>query len=197
MPMSSTLVSCQRAEFTRREITVVAELVIRNAFDGERTAISDITLAAYQEYGAVLPAEHWQRYREDILRTLAEAKLGEQIVAVRHGAVVGAVLLYPAGTVFSAGPDKSVTLAWPELRLLAVPPGLRGQGIGAALVWECIDRARRSGGRVLALHTTDMMKVAMAMYERMGFTRAPELDFKPAPDLTIKGFRLDLEGRIP
>jgi hypothetical protein len=37
-----------------------------------------------------------------------------------------------------------------------------------------------------------MMQTAMRLYERMGFVRAPELDFQPAPATTVKGYRLDL-----
>jgi hypothetical protein len=37
-----------------------------------------------------------------------------------------------------------------------------------------------------------MMQAAMRLYVRMGFVRAPELDFHPAPGLTIKGYRLNL-----
>ena len=48
------------------------------------------------------------------------------------------MLFYPAGAVLAVHSDKAVTLPWPELRLLAVPPDQRGQGIGAALVRECI-----------------------------------------------------------
>ena len=102
------------------------------------------------------------------------------------------MLFYPADAVLAVRSDKAVTLPWLELRLLAVPPDQRGQGIGAALVRECIERARRSGAKILALHTTDMMRTAMRMYERLGFARAPELDFKPAADLTVKGYQLDL-----
>jgi ribosomal protein S18 acetylase RimI-like enzyme len=57
---------------------------------------------------------------------------------------------------------------------------------------ECIRRARRLGAACLNLHTTDMMQVAMRMYERMGFVRAPELDFHPAPNITVKAYRLEL-----
>ena len=135
---------------------MAVDFVIRDALDGERARVLEITLDAYQEYGAVLPSEHWQRYREDIRRTLADGTQADQIVAVRNGAVVGAVLFYPAGAVLSVRSDKAVTLPWPELRLLAVPPDQRGQGIGAALVRECIERARRSGAKILALHTTDI-----------------------------------------
>jgi GNAT superfamily N-acetyltransferase len=78
------------------------------------------------------------------------------------------------------------------VRLLAVAPEARGQGIGIALMKECIRRARRLGAVCLNLHTTDMMQVAMRMYERMGFVRAPELDFHPDPSITVKAYRLKL-----
>jgi ribosomal protein S18 acetylase RimI-like enzyme len=77
------------------------------------------------------------------------------------------------------------------VRLLAVAPEARGQGIGTALMKECIRRARQGGAACLNLHTTDMMQVAIRMYERMGFVRAPELDFHPDPNVTVKAYRLE------
>jgi hypothetical protein len=44
----------------------------------------------------------------------------------------------------------------------------------------------------MTLHTTDMMRAAMTLYERMGFRRAPEIDFRPAPSVLVKGYRLAL-----
>ena len=85
-----------------------------------------------------------------------------------------------------------LTLAFPEVRLLAVAPSARGQGIGARLMDECVRRARESRATALTLHTTDVMRAAMRLYERLGFRRVPELDFEPAPGVTVKGFRLDL-----
>jgi hypothetical protein len=58
---------------------------------------------------------------------------------------------------------------------------------------ECIRRARLLGAGCLNLHTTDLMQVAMRMYERMGFVRAPELDFHPDPKVTVKAFRFNLD----
>jgi ubiquinone/menaquinone biosynthesis C-methylase UbiE len=83
----------------------------------------------------------------------------------------------------------------PEVRLLAVLPEARGLGVGLLLMQECIERARRSGSAALTLHTTDMMRAAMRLYARMGFVAAPELDFHPAPGMTVKGFRLSLAER--
>ena len=90
-----------------------------------------------------------------------------------------------------------MTLTWPEVRLLAVAPVARGHGIGAALIRECVKRARQSGAEAITLHTTDMMQVAMGLYERMGFARAPELDFRPGPGITVKGYRFDLNEAKP
>ena len=169
----------------------MSDLIIRDARAGDREIIRDVTLSAYQQYAAVMQT-HWDGYRRNILTTLEDVKAAEQIVAEQRGTIVGTVLLYPARTVFTAPNSASVTLAWPEVRLLAVAPAARGQGIGVALMRECVRRARQSGAAALTLHTHDIMAVAMRMYERMGFVRDPDLDFHPAKDVTIKGYRLSL-----
>jgi GNAT superfamily N-acetyltransferase len=121
---------------------------------------------------------------------MTDAAPAQHVVAEKEGIILGSVLLYPPGTAFST-PDES-PLTCPEVRLLAVAPEARGQGIGTALMKECIRRARLLGAVCLNLHTTDMMQVAMRMYERMGFVRAPELDFHPDPSVTVKAYRLEL-----
>ena len=169
------------------------QLKIRDARSEDRDAARKITLSAFEQYAAVMPAPRWEGYRENILVTLTEIAPAQHIVAEKEGAIIGSVLLYPPGTAFST-PDEG-PLTCPEVRLLAVAPEARGQGIGTGLMKECIRRARRLGASCLNLHTTDMMKVAMRMYERMGFVRAPELDFHPAPSITVKAYRLELSPR--
>ena len=41
------------------------------------------------------------------------------------------------------------------------------------------------------LHTTRMMQTAWAMYERLGFVRFPEIDFRQG-NLDVYGFQLNL-----
>ncbi len=167
-------------------------LRIRDARSSDRGAIEAVTLAAYEQYAALMPAL-WDPYRQNIVATLAAAQPDAQIVAEEEGRLVGSVLLYPAGTVIARPGGGSITLASPEVRLLAVAPAVRGQGVGVTLMHECIRRARLSGASSLTLHTTEIMEAAMRLYERLGFRRAPELDFQPAPSITIKGYRLGLE----
>ena len=165
---------------------------IRDARASDRAAIEAVTLSAYEQYGVVMPPALWVRYRENIVSTLAAAPPGTQIVAEEDGRIVGSVLLYPAGAKLVAPGGGSMTLALPEVRLLAVAPSARGQGLGNLLMEECVRRARESGAEALTLHTTDTMQAAMRLYERLGFRRMPDLDFEPAPGVTVKGFRLDL-----
>ena len=165
---------------------------IRDARPGDSAAILAVTLAAYEQYAAALPPPLWAMYRQNIQATLADVRPAAQIVAEEAGALVGTVLLYPAGTAMANPGGTPVTLACPEVRLLAVPPAARGKGVARRLMDECIQRARAAGAPALTLHTADIMAVAMRLYERMGFGRAPELDFSPAPGITAKGYRLPL-----
>ena len=68
---------------------------------------------------------------------------------------------------------------WPEVRLVAVDPNLRGRGVARALVDECVRRARTSGATALGLHSSRSMRAAIRLYERMGFVRDPDHDFQP------------------
>jgi ribosomal protein S18 acetylase RimI-like enzyme len=81
--------------------------------------------------------------------------------------------------------------------MLGVAPEARGMGVGAALVEECIERARKLGRLRVLLDTRQSMEAAHRLYERAGFRRAPELDRRPAeaPDMVLLGYRLDLQNQ--
>ena len=168
-------------------------LSLRDGRPDDRASVEAVTLAAYEQYAAVLPGPFWAAYRQNILATLAAADPSTLILAETAGAVVGSVLLCPPGAVIpDPGIGRDIRFAVPEVRLLAVAPAGRGHGVGRRLMEECIRRARAAGAPALTLHTTDIMSVAMRLYERMGFARAVELDFSPAPGMLVKGYRLGL-----
>lgn len=167
-------------------------LSIRDAREDERTTIQAVTLAAYEEYAAVMPRPLWEAYRRQLLLTLDEEGPVERIVAESEGSIVGSVLLYPP--LAHAYTGVEVGAGWPEVRLLAVAPGVREQGVGTVLMDECERRARRAGATTLGLHTMDVMREAVRLYEHRGFIRAPELDFHPAEGVVVKGYRLNLDS---
>ena len=83
-----------------------------------------------------------------------------------------------------------------DVRMLAVDGTARGRGIGEALMRRCVERARDLGLSGLALSTQPSMRAAHRIYERLGFERAPDRDWQPAPGITLLAYRLDL-GRQP
>ena len=168
------------------------EVRIRSAREGDRAAIRAVTLAAYEEYASAAPPAFWAAYRRQLVATLDSAGPEERIVAESDGEVVGNVFLCPpAARAYGAAADAH---AWPEVRLLAVLPAVRGRGIGGTLMQECVRRARQAGAEALGLHTMDMMRAAVRMYMDMGFVRAPETDFAPGGGIVVKGYRLVLRG---
>lgn len=169
-----------------------ANLKLRDARVEELDAVLRVTLSAYQQYAATMGEEHWHGYRQNIVSTIRSDRQAQRIVAEQDGVIVGGVVLYQEGTTYETIDGADIRRERPEMRLLAVDPAARGRGIGRALVEECIRRSRRVGAHSLALHTTVMMAAAVRLYERMGFRRAPEMDFHPAPGVVVMGYVLSL-----
>jgi GNAT superfamily N-acetyltransferase len=163
--------------------------VVRDAREDERNLVRDLTLDVYRIYATIMTPEAWSGLDGAVRRAL-ESDSAQRIVADDHGTLIGSVMLFPAET--AAYGEYTEALPAPELRLLAVPESARGRGVGRALVEECIHRARRGGASELGLHTSKSMAIARDLYLRMGFERAPELDFFPPGAEHVEGYRLRL-----
>lgn len=167
-----------------------AVLEIRDAGDGERDAVRELTLAAYTEYASRMTPDAWRGLDGAVRDALASDVRAHRIVALRGGRLVGSVMLYPPAA--SAYGGLTGAARWPELRLLAVSAEARGLGVGERLVEECIRRARADGAEAIGLHTSHSMQGAMRLYARLGFVRAPETDFQPEGAEVVEGYRLGL-----
>jgi GNAT superfamily N-acetyltransferase len=164
---------------------------VREARTGaEVEAAGRVTVAANAEFAPHDPADpfqpSWARYLVSMADTAGRAAQATLLVAVdHHGAVVGTVTLYLDPGSEQWRPEDAM------FRFLAVDPAARGRGVGRALFEACLARARAAGKRRMALHTTEWMVTARAMYERAGFEREPEGDIR-LPGLTILGYATEL-----
>ena len=150
--------------------------------------MAQLLTEAYQQYAKIFPAE-WPFYLQDIMNVHSRWGDAELIVADIEKRLVGTVTLYLKKGKSSR---EEWPPAWAGIRLLAVRPDYRGQGIGRGLMDECIWRCRKAGVKTLGLHTTEFMDIARGMYERMGFQRVPEFDFHPTSNVTVMAYRLEL-----
>ena len=163
---------------------------LRDAREADRAAIRDLTFASYGEYAERMAPSAWAALEGALAAALASEEHADRIVAEREGKLVGSVMLYARSA--DAYEGAAAEAHWPEVRLLAVAPEARGEGVGAALLRECIRRARAAGAREVGLHTSRSMEAAIRMYERFGFARRPEHDFQPEGGELVVAYRLQL-----
>lgn len=164
---------------------------IRGALKEELHEIREQRMHAYNEHTQAISTEHWYALKKAISSEVDIHPGVELIVAKLEGVLVGSVALFPPKT--DAYEGAIAELDYSEIRMLAVTPEARGQGVAAALVYECITRTKAKGFQTIGLHTADFMKSAMKLYERIGFERLPQHDFEPADDgVIVKAFRLSI-----
>ena len=165
---------------------------VRDARSPDRQGIRGVLLAAYREYATVLPPAVFGPYLADILDLDARDQAGRLLVAEHDRRVVGAVSFYED----AAAEGLGWPAGWAGLRALGVDPAARRLGAGRALMDACLEHALAARAPVLCLHTAAFMTAAVAMYEAMGFRRAPTFDFEvpagAAPPVGILAYRLDL-----
>ncbi|WP_420315852.1 GNAT family N-acetyltransferase [Ekhidna sp.] len=115
----------------------------------------------------------------------------ELLVARNEGTVAGAVVYIGDIEDYGSGGTVTKEKNAAGFRLLAVSPDARGLGVGKKLTIACLEKARQNGLDQMIIHTTDAMKVAWSMYEKIGFKRSEDLDFLQQ-GLPVYGFRLKL-----
>ena len=98
--------------------------------------------------------------------------------------IIGMAFLIPNGN-----PTEIYDEKWCHLRFVSVSPEFRGENIGGILTRICIEIARKNNEQTMALHTSEIMKSARHIYEKIGFKILKEIE----PRLGIKYWLYTLE----
>jgi ribosomal protein S18 acetylase RimI-like enzyme len=144
---------------------------IRHVLPDEYEKLGRLTVRSYRH---LANGESLGAY-EDVLADVKSRVLDcEVFVAVDDLDVIMGGITYVPGPNTSMSEFDDVDAA--GIRHLAVDPAFQNAGVGRALLKICIEHAREQQRPRLRLHSTTPMVIARAMYERMGFVRAPEFD---------------------
>jgi ribosomal protein S18 acetylase RimI-like enzyme len=137
---------------------------IRSFRPEDANAVNLIAVAAYRQYQNVFT--DWQESAVFFAETATLANEVDLLVAEGDGNEI-------LGSVGYVAPGRSredmFEPDWAVIRRISVAPLAQRRGIGRRLTEECIVRARRDGASVIALQTSTVMKVALAMYFALGF----------------------------
>jgi ribosomal protein S18 acetylase RimI-like enzyme len=157
------------------------DLVVREARATELDRIGELTAEVYGGEGLAGP-EYVNVLRD--AKSRWDAPATTLLVAHDDGAedpedLLGAVVYAAPGSPW----QDLATGEEAEFRMLATVPPARGRGVGESLVRACIDRAKNAGAPRIVLSTGREMVAAHRLYERIGFLRAPERDWRPRPEM--------------
>jgi len=127
-------------------------MYIRQAVDGDVTAVRAVVDAAYAQYVPRIgrrPAPMTADY-EGLVAA------GDVWVGDAYGRVVGVLVIRASGTAL-------------ELENVALDPAMQGLGHGRALVDFAESRARELGLEAVELYTNEAMVENLRLYPRLGF----------------------------
>ena len=150
---------------------------IREAAPEEYIEAGRVTAEAYREF--IGPGDDdWERYLTRIADVEARAGQTTIMVAVEDGRVLGSLTLELDARVRDDEDEpRPLDPGEAHIRMLGVDSAARARGVARALISESEARARAAGKTFLTLHTTQRMKAAQAMYERLGYDRMADRVF--------------------
>ncbi len=131
-------------------------------------------LSAYGQLKHLLSEEHWQIISDNVSNAdtyLTFLAKGTCFVCEENGEITGMAYFIPQGN-----PTPIFQEDWCYLRLVGVHPAHAGKGIGKKLTELCLEQARKTNEKTIALHTSDFMDAARHIYEHLGFKVLKELE---------------------
>jgi ribosomal protein S18 acetylase RimI-like enzyme len=164
---------------------------IREVRPEEYARVGALTQTAWDEFRPEAPNETWYAYYAflgDVERRAATALV---LVALDGHELAGTATLEFEQTL--DGDPLAAEQA--SMRMLAVAPERRRQGVGRALVSACLERAAAAGKSYLTLHTAPEMQAAQQLYRSFGFERSPQADYSPGPGYHLLAYQLRLSPR--
>jgi putative acetyltransferase len=130
----------------------------RNACNQDEARIRQLVSSTRAEYGVEPDAPETDEDLEDIERHYRQSGGAFLVLVDDADRIVGSAGLCP------------MSVRQCELRKMYIEPGYRGQGWGGRLLEQMIQEARSRGFQRMHLETAAVLKAAIALYQRYGFT---------------------------
>lgn len=166
----------------------VSAIEVRAARPEEFQAAGRLVVEAYRSLGVPQSAT----YEAEIADVGARVGSSTVLVALLDGELAGCATFALHGSPLYELDDPDGA----TIRMLGVAAEARGRGVGEALARACIERARAARACRVWLHTEPFMASAHRLYERLGFERAPERDWRfeeeGEPDVILLAYVLEL-----
>ncbi len=151
------------------------ELKYRKANSSDFDKLKSLGIESYSEFSEVLTDTNWNKMNSFLKSNDNLNKLIKQsavFVCEKESDIVGMIYLVPSGN-----PTELFQENWSYIRFLGVNKEFRGNGIGKKLTDLCLKYAKETNEKHIALHTSEFMHAARAIYEKIGFRKTKEIEY--------------------
>ena len=149
------------------------EYTYRNATIADQEQLKIIGLNSFGQFKDQLTPDNWEKLEAYLIseNTYPDLLANSTCFVCEHeNKVIGMAYFIARGN-----PTDVFQEDWSYLRMVGVHKDYSGKGIGRQLIEICIDYARKTGEKAIALHTSEFMDSARHIYESMDFCRVREL----------------------
>jgi ribosomal protein S18 acetylase RimI-like enzyme len=135
--------------------------------------LQDLGIIAYGQFQSALTPDNWEIFNgnlQDKQKFIDILNIAKCFVCLDNDKIVGVAYL-----VSSVNPTTIFKSEWTYIRMVGVNPKYRGQSIAKTLTKMCIEYAKQSNEKTIALHTSEFMDAARHIYESIGFKVLEEI----------------------
>ena len=155
--------------------TLRKNLKYRKANLSDFDKLKSLGIESYSEFSSILTRKNWNKMNsflesdDNLLQLIEQSTV---FVCEKESDIIGMIYLVPSGN-----PTKLFHKNWSYIRFLGVNTKFRGNGIGKKLTDLCLKFAKETNEKHIALHTSEFMNSARAIYEKRGFIKTKEIEY--------------------
>jgi putative acetyltransferase len=138
-------------------IQIDPDLVLREATNEDSTNVKELVISVLEEYGLQHDLSNTDADLFNIFNSY-QKEGGYFCVIEKQGKILG------SGGIFYLTASKC------ELRKMYLVPAIRGKGLGKFLLEHLLFKAKLLGFTYVSLETASVLKEAISLYKRYGFT---------------------------
>ena len=154
---------------------MITELTYRQSTIADFQQLKSLGMESYAEFSKVLTEENWAKmnsFLQSDQNLTNLINLSTVFVCEHQAKIVGMIYLVPSGN-----PTEFFKKEWSYIRFLGVHTKYRGLKIGKKLTEMCIAAAKKNKEKHIALHSSEFMNSARAIYEKQGFKIVKEVEY--------------------
>ncbi len=157
------------------KINVPLQFTFREATNEDIKSLKNLAVKSWSIYKDILEDIHWKNlerilHNENLFKELTQNSYAI-LCELSSKEIIGMAFLVPQGN-----PTEVFEKNWSYMRFISVKPEYNGQGIGKKLTQLCIEQAKKTREKFIALHTSEIMPNARKLYENLGFKIVREID---------------------